>query len=102
MASTTTKRGLRKPSGSDYVKVLTDISNNMENLDDAVPDSRKVNGHALTGDVTVTAGDVGLGNVDNTSDTNKPVSTAQQTALDAKQRNVTFTQISGNKYQVNF
>jgi hypothetical protein len=29
-------------------------------------------------------GDVGLGNVDNTSDVNKPVSTAQQTALDAK------------------
>ena len=28
--------------------------------------------------------DVGLGNVDNTSDANKPVSTAQQTALDAK------------------
>lgn len=30
-------------------------------------------------------GDVGLGNVDNTSDTNKPVSTAQQTALDLKE-----------------
>lgn len=29
-------------------------------------------------------GDIGLGNVDNTSDANKPVSTAQQTALDAK------------------
>lgn len=29
-------------------------------------------------------GDVGLGNVDNTADTAKPVSTAQQTALDAK------------------
>lgn len=29
-------------------------------------------------------GDVGLGNVDNTSDANKPVSTAQQTALDMK------------------
>jgi hypothetical protein len=29
-------------------------------------------------------GDVGLGNVDNTSDTNKPVSTAQQTALNLK------------------
>lgn len=28
--------------------------------------------------------DVGLGNVDNTSDANKPVSTAQQTALDTK------------------
>lgn len=35
-------------------------------------------------------GDVGLGNVDNTSDANKPVSTATQTALDAK-RNLTQT-----------
>lgn len=33
---------------------------------------------------SVTATQVGLGNVDNTSDANKPVSTAQQTALDAK------------------
>ena len=32
----------------------------------------------------VTAEQVGLGNVDNTSDANKPVSTAQQTALDGK------------------
>lgn len=31
-----------------------------------------------------TKADVGLSNVDNTSDANKPVSTAQQTALDAK------------------
>lgn len=37
-----------------------------------------------TGVVTLVKGDVGLGNVDNTSDANKPVSTAQQTALDAK------------------
>lgn len=49
-----------------------------------VPDTRKVNGHALTGDVSVTKGDVGLGKVDNTSDADKPVSTAQQAALDAK------------------
>lgn len=35
-------------------------------------------------DLSLVKGDVGLGNVDNTSDTNKPVSTAQQTALDAK------------------
>ena len=32
----------------------------------------------------ITKSDVGLGNVDNTSDANKPVSTAQQTALDLK------------------
>lgn len=37
-----------------------------------------------TGVVTLVKADVGLTNVDNTSDTNKPVSTAQQTALDAK------------------
>jgi len=37
-----------------------------------------------TGAVTLVKGDVGLGNVDNTSDANKPVSTAQQTAIDGK------------------
>lgn len=37
-----------------------------------------------TGAVTLVKGDVGLGNVDNTSDVNKPVSTAQQAALDGK------------------
>lgn len=35
-------------------------------------------------DLVLVKGDVGLGNVDNTSDANKPVSTAQQTALDLK------------------
>jgi Cu/Ag efflux protein CusF len=38
----------------------------------------------LKTDLSLTKSDVGLGNVDNTSDTNKPVSTAQQTALDLK------------------
>lgn len=37
-----------------------------------------------TGDVTLTKSDVGLSNVDNTSDVNKPVSTATQTALSGK------------------
>lgn len=106
----------------------------------AVPTSRKVNGKALSADVTlsaadvgaradnwtpdaaevgadpagtaetkanavqtnltshtnnksnphsVTAAQVGLGNVDNTSDANKPISTATQTALNGKQATVT-------------
>ena len=38
-----------------------------------------------TGAVTLVKGDVGLGNVDNTADADKPVSTATQTALNAKQ-----------------
>ena len=37
-----------------------------------------------TGVVTLTKSDVGLSNVDNTSDANKPVSTATQTALNLK------------------
>lgn len=37
-----------------------------------------------TGIVTINKGDVGLGNVDNTSDMNKPVSVYQQSALDGK------------------
>lgn len=40
-------------------------------------------------------GDVGLGNVDNTSDANKPVSTAQQTALDLK-ANLAAPALTGN------
>lgn len=35
-------------------------------------------------DLGLVAGDVGLGNVNNTSDANKPISTATQAALDAK------------------
>lgn len=49
-----------------------------------VPDSRTVAGKPLTADVTLAKGDVGLGNVDNTADSAKPISTAQQTALDLK------------------
>ena len=37
-----------------------------------------------TGEVVLTKTDVGLGNVNNTADLNKPISTATQTALDAK------------------
>ena len=39
--------------------------------------------------VELTKADVGLGNVDNTSDANKPISTATQTALNGKQATIT-------------
>ncbi|HET8685110.1 MAG TPA: hypothetical protein VFM18_00435 [Methanosarcina sp.] len=49
-----------------------------------------------TGDVIVTKSDVGLGNVDNTSDANKPISTATQNALDLKASTaVATTSING-------
>jgi len=47
----------------------------------------RYNGGEWTND-TAAKGDVGLGNVDNTSDANKPISTATQTALDAKPNNL--------------
>ena len=43
-----------------------------------------VNGHALSANVTVTAADVGLGNVENTADKDKVISTKTQAALDKK------------------
>lgn len=49
-----------------------------------VPNTRTVAGKPLSADVTLAKGDVGLGNVDNTSDANKPVSTAQANAIAAK------------------
>lgn len=45
-------------------------------------------GSGLTG---LTKGQVGLENVDNTSDLNKPISTATQTALDGKENTITAT-----------
>ena len=51
-----------------------------------------------TGVVTLVKGDVGLGNVDNTSDLNKPVSTATQTALNSKVDKVAGKQLSTEDY----
>ncbi|NSY17272.1 hypothetical protein [Neorhizobium sp. AL 9.2.2] len=50
-----------------------------------IPSVQAVNSvNGQTGIVVLAKSDVGLGNVDNTSDANKPVSTAQQTALNLK------------------
>lgn len=59
---------------------LADVALNNAKVDKTT----QVNGHALSGNVNVTASDVGLGNVDDTADADKPVSTATQTALDLK------------------
>ena len=53
-------------------------------LSQKVDKTTKVNGHPLSEDVTLTKSDVGLGNVDNTADLEKPVSNAMQAALDQK------------------
>lgn len=69
-------------SGTSTNAVQNNVIKNA--LDGKVPTSRKVNGHALSSDVTVTKGDVGLGNVGNF----KAVSTvASQGLTAAEQRN---------------
>lgn len=50
-----------------------------------VPITRTINGYPLSASISLNKGDVGLGNVDNTSDINKPVSTAQAASIATKQ-----------------
>jgi hypothetical protein len=65
--------------------------------------------HTLNLTTNLNKSDVGLGNVDNTTDAGKPVSTAQQTALDLKANvagptftgNVTMSDLSGNDASFN-
>lgn len=69
-------------NGSDPVTIATSqVANFASDASDAAP-VQSVAGK--TGTVSLVKGDVGLGNVDNTSDANKPISTATQTALDGK------------------
>ena len=62
------------------------LANWIELLTPAAP-VQSVNGY--TGSVNILKSDLGLGNVDNSSDANKPISTATQSALDLK-ANVTY------------
>lgn len=50
------------------------------------------------GNVNISKSDIGLGNVDNTSDLNKPISTAMQTALNSKVDIETGKGLSSNDY----
>lgn len=51
-----------------------------------------------TGNVNITKDNIGLSNVDNTSDAEKPVSTAQKTALDKKVDKVDGKELSTNDF----
>jgi hypothetical protein len=63
---------------------------------EAVAPVDSVNGKI--GVVVLNKADIGLGNVDNTSDANKPISTATQTALDLKVDKVTGKGLSDENY----
>lgn len=54
----------------------------------------------VTNGASATKSDVGLGNVDNTSDANKPISSATQTALDGKASSVAAVPSGGTTGQI--
>lgn len=63
----------------------TQLASSISDFTTAAADASPIQSVAgKTGVVTLAPSDVGLGNVNNTNDSNKPVSTAQQTALDGK------------------
>lgn len=64
-------------TGNPHGTTIADISSLQSTLDAKVPSTRKVNGKALSADITLAKGDVGLDNVDNTSDADKSVKSAE-------------------------
>lgn len=78
VAGTTTVSGINDWEIGDWIISDGSVWGKVDNTDQVM----SVNGQR--GGVVLTKADVGLGNVDNTSDANKPISTATQNALDTK------------------
>lgn len=69
---------------ASVVPVATYVLTSDSRLTDARAPTPHKSTHATGGSDVLAKADIGLGNVDNTSDTSKPISTATQTALDGK------------------
>lgn len=92
VASFNGRTGKVVPANGDYTKAQVGLSNvdNVKQYSASNPPPYPVTSVAgKTGAVTLAASDVGLGNVDNTSDANKPISNATQAALNDKQSKIT-------------
>lgn len=92
VASFNGRTGKVVPANGDYTKAQVGLSNvdNVKQYSASNPPPYPVTSVAgKTGAVTLAASDVGLGNVDNTSDANKPISNATQAALNDKQSRIT-------------
>lgn len=97
----TVNRGNKQFSEEDFTTADKSKLDNIEPLAEVnTIENIRLNGSLLTPDssktvgITVDKDTVDLGNVDNTSDANKPVSTAQQTAIDNAVLNVAKTNVA--------
>ena len=81
---TYTNKDDTQPEGDPRKHFVDDDANEIKTVVNV--NSNNLDGHvaSTSNPHSVTKTQVGLGNADNTSDVNKPVSTAQQTALDLK------------------
>lgn len=75
--SSTAYPGNKGKQNADNIASLQTKTTNIDNY--------TVNGKKISTNPTISKADVGLGNVNNTSDANKPISTATQSALNQKQ-----------------
>lgn len=80
-------------NGTGSVYGWSDLKNRVSNVETGLSghEDNTSNPHG------VTKAQVGLGNVDNTSDLNKPISTATQTALNAKANDNAVVHLTGNE-----
>ena len=81
------------------LKPQTEITSDINAVKTAV-DNYTVNGKKISTNPVLAKGDVGLGNVDNTSDINKPVSTAQAAAIADAKKAGTDAQADLDDYKV--
>jgi hypothetical protein len=92
LATTTnvsTAQTAAETTASGYVSTHNSATTNVHGIADTsilvtTTGTQTLTNKTITTPAGLVKGDVGLGNVDNTSDANKPVSSATQTALDAK------------------
>ena len=80
----------------DYENTIKNLKQDLQEENERAQTAEETNKNSLINHVAdktnphkVTKAQVGLGNVDNTADVNKPVSTAQQNALDSAYRQAT-------------
>ena len=91
----TTNYGLKKPDSTD----MYNVAHFNENMDTIDAELKKHSSHTTnkSNPHSVTKAQVGLSNVDNTADVNKPVSNATQTELNKKANVADLTSHTSNK-----